>query len=260
MQPHSYISDFEQLRKWFEAQKCPKWNLYRGFHERMPERSIIYKQREDQLTSEESWALLQDMITMNGNGGGKFTIFLPAYGAAKGPSVFFGLHLQGVSMAPGISGLPGQRSPSMVPAMGYVSPEDVERRVTEALEKERLHRKIEDLESAIGAKQTWQDVLFEKVLQLDPDKAMNMLGNFLGNAFQPPATSQVQVRGLKQEEIPEEEASTTAEYDGDRLVAILDRLLPHFTDETDLLNFLDEVATRFCSNPSFYRGLIEGNG
>lgn len=265
MQPHSYISDFDSLRKWFDAQGCVKWNLYRGFHERMPERSIVHKQVEDQISPEESWALLQDFITMTGNGGGKFTIFMPAYGASKGPSIFFGLSLNGVRLPAGLGGMPAQAGYGHA-AMGMISADDVQRRIEEALEKQRLERKVEDLEAAIGQKSTWQDVLFEKVLQMDPDKAISALGNFLQQSIQQPAVNTVQVRGIHkqapQTDAVEQETPPASgqEYDGDRLVVILDTLIPHFEDQDALLTFLEKVATRFCDNPALYRGLIEGDG
>lgn len=254
-QPHNYISSFESLKQWFDAQGCVKFNLYRGFHDRMPERAIVHKQRSEQVSMEDSWETLQSMILMNGTGGGKFTIFVPSFGAAKGVSVFYGHELSPLGLAPGIAGYSAGR-----PAVGMLSENEVERRINDALERERLHRKVTDLESALDQKQTWQDVLFEKVLQIDPDKALATLGNLL--SIPPAAQTPVQVRGIHQEDPPDDQAVTPEEvttaytYDGDRMMPALDAMCAHFTTPDEFVDFIVIVAEKFCSNPTLYRSLI----
>lgn len=251
MNPHNYISDIQQLEKWFRLQNCPKWGLYRGFHERMPERSVIHKQREEQLSIDESWQIIEDQIMIHGSGGGKFTLFVPNFGAAKGVSALFGLNLH-TSMAPGIS---GQASPASV---GMLTEVETQRRITEALEKQAMARKIEDLEAAIGHKSNFQDILMEKVLQLDPDRIMDTLTGFLGTMMQRPQVP-VQMRGLEREKpaIQQPPADGTGfEYDGERLVAVLDPMRSHFSTDDEFMVFLEKVSARFCEHPEMFKSMI----
>lgn len=142
-----FIGNLSNLGDWFEKQGSPKWNLYHGFQKgNLQNTALIYKQDSDELDVEESFNLLSEMIQMNcGGGSGAFTIYVPTKASNVGARVFYqqGAATNGAA----VSGTPQTMHPA---ALGYVSADELERRLKEEKYKWELEKRLDDLEAANG--------------------------------------------------------------------------------------------------------------
>lgn len=246
-----YISELEGLKTWFLRIGVPQWNLYSGFVHKSTQ-TYIYRQDDPEIELERSWDLLQEMLELNSAQGGKFTVYVPAYPGNKPAKVFFWPKPAFAGqLAPGIGGYPASAGASV----GY-SEQQLAERINEAIEKERLKRRIEDLEAAQAAKADWQDVLMEKVLQMDPDKALSQIGAALGGVFRPPG---VQLRGLEGEQAPGHPPAADQQvytYSEERLLAALDKMRRHFDTDDEFMTALESLADQFDQNPNLFKSYL----
>lgn len=136
------LSSINQLHDWFMANKRPYWTLYRGFMaaKRLPSSRLISNTDDSDL--DEAWEGLEDMIRKHSSGGGDFTIAVADNPNLNNPyQTFLAL---GNDRYSGVSGY-GQGSP------GFYSEHDVQRRIDDAIERERLRRDVEDLQDQLEA-------------------------------------------------------------------------------------------------------------
>lgn len=154
MAAKGYMTDFGPLRDQFDLtvgrnKGSTAWNLYRGFQDTLSERrGIIYKQDEEEMTADESFGLLEQLIKNNSAGGGDFTIYFPKKGAAQHQhgSIFFRVENYNQRQGAGLGGFPSDPRMS-----GYLTREDLEkeRRLWEA------EQRIRELEAQVEAPPTF---------------------------------------------------------------------------------------------------------
>ena len=242
---YSCISSIEDVGAWFKKLDTPTWNLYRGWHDKMPVRNIIYKQEDENLSMDESFEVLQQMMEMNSHSGGKFTVYV--HNNQKGSSVLVGLNLE--RMAKGNMGLGGYSGAGF----GMVPADEVDRKIAQALEINNLKREIEDLRSAQEAGMGFRDILIEKLREVD----LGPIITGLSSLIQPPRAGAIQ--GMPADSIPpnqEADHDSGFHYDGEKILPALDNIRPHFDRDTDFYSFLEKVSARFAENPDMFKNIL----
>jgi hypothetical protein len=229
----------------------------------MPINAII-KQNNDQMLIDDSWAHLERMIQINSSQGGQFTIYIPAYPGGKGAVQHLSLNMQAAGQgfgatAPGMAGFP-----VAAPGMGYVSPDELTRRLNDEREKWEMKRKIEDMEAAMESATDWQDILMAKVMDIDPNTIVANLGGFLQQFLQP--RSGLQLRGMATEMQPAPDATATPDdtnpaveefyYETERLIPALDTIRQHFGSDDDFMTAFEKLAGMFAANPDFFKSQL----
>lgn len=262
MNRHSCLTDITALQSWYLALNTPQWNLYRGFHNKMPVNAIL-KQQNDQLPMQDSWDLLQNMINAQSSQGGQFTVYVPAYAGGKGAVQHLSINM---AITPSVAGYgtPNAGLAGYPPNMsGFVSAQELERRISDERERWELRRELEDVKAQVGATTDWQDILMEKVMEIDSNTIMANLGGFL-QQFMTPKTG-VQLRGLAHEMTPPpvaqgeatEQAAEGYQYDIERLIPALDTIRQHFESDDAFMQAFEQLAVMFNENPNFFKGQLK---
>lgn len=234
-----YISSLEDLQFHFEKIGDSYWNLFRGFHSsgRTPLRDLIYRQ-EEEMSVEDSWELLSQMLEQNSRFGGKFTIHIHDNGTKKGSYLWAGFNLM-----TGNSRLSGFQQ-----QYGALPVDEVERRITDAIEKERMSREIEDLKAAIsGQMNPWQQLGQRFIEDLDVNRVVDSIQGLITGFMQGMAASRtpVTLQGT-----PEEMAA--AAIDPNRVAASVASIRAYFPNDEQFYYFLDWVVSQFQANPGMY--------
>lgn len=260
-----YISKIEDLKFWFDEIDKPHWNLYRGHLTKMVPSQLIYKNDKPGMEVTSSFDLLQQIIEMNSGGGGKFTVFVPIANN-RGYSTHIGLNLNGRSSSFSLGAIPAQMQ-------GYVSMNDVDKRIEEARERWELQKRIEDLEAAQDANTPISEKVMEHVLQEGGiGEIVKMCGHVLNGLVarisMPPGKTQVSLSGFDQEHTgqpknqvpPATQPSSPPEdgyiYDQNKILDFLNPIRGHFDDEQEFYGFLNNVAFMFCSNPDYFKKMV----
>lgn len=259
MANHSYVKNLEDLQFWFEQLDSTAWSLYRGHNSsqngRMLSSNLIYKNDGDTTNQEESWQLLEKIIGMNSHGGGLFTVYVPHKSPNKGCYQWVKITGEAGNQA-GISGYPGQ--------VGLLPADEVQRRINEAVEKERLLRRIEDLEGAQSAQRSTLEMFMDKVMdELDLNRVVDQIGSIFNHAMQSKSKVPVTLQGAPGEQITTEHRDNVTseqgyEYD-ERAIVFLDHVRPHFQSDEEFYGFLNILAEKFASNPGMYISLVKGS-
>lgn len=262
MNRHSCLTDITALQSWYLALNTPQWNLYRGFHNKMPVNAIL-KQQNDQLPLQDSWDLLANMINAQSSQGGQFTVYVPAYAGGKGAVQHLSINM---ALSPSVAGygVPNAGLAGYPPNMSdFVSAQELERRISDERERWELKKKVEDMESQLDSATDWQDIVMAKVMEIDPNTIVANLGGFL-QQFMAPKPG-VQLRGLAHEMAPpvasgedtDQPEEEVYHYPTERLVPALDTIRQHFeSDEAFMLAF-EQLAVMFNQNPEFFKGQLK---
>lgn len=242
------ITSIDNLRQWWEVDtERPYWTLYRGSRNAKGADVIA---RNDTLDDQESsWEMLEQMISINSQEGGEFTIL-----RTDKPKGNFGnkavvvLNQMPAYQAAGVAGLPG---------MPFVAgtPQGIQAYIADEVKKERqnweLEKKVEDLEAAINAKQ--EGGLLERSLNrlIESDKIGTILELVLAKFLGPvgvPQPSHVAVSGA-----PGAGAPAQFQYDTDRVSHALERIRAHFPD---IHETLEALANYIEKNPDMARTIF----
>lgn len=114
MSKYGTFTSLPDLKEWFDyaADKndTTEWILYHGLlmksNGSAGQRNA--EQRDENLTAEESWALLEQVITAQSKAGGNFTVYMPTRGTNVGQRAFISLaNPAGSGMFPGVAGIYG---------------------------------------------------------------------------------------------------------------------------------------------------------
>lgn len=248
-----YINNLDQLQFWFEKLGKAEWNLYRGHLNKVSPSALIYK-NEEPLSVEESYQLLVEMMQMNSNGGGRFTVYVPDKSSNRGCTVKVGLNIQEKASA-GLGGF----NPS-AQLQGLVSVGEVDRKIAEAREKWDLERRLEDMEIALEQKVPLGEKLLEKALDEGGvgkivDLCSNLINGIILKVAQP-QKAQVSMNGFPP--VEDEPAPEGYTYDQEQILTFLDQVRPHFENEASFYAFLSGVALKFSEQPDFFKGMILG--
>jgi hypothetical protein len=243
-----YISNFEDLEYWFRAVESPKWNLYRGHHEKMNNMHMIAKLDDEDVTVDESWEQLRRMIEINSKFGGTFTVYANNTRNNRNQTAHVAINTPGPAMA-GLGGMPGMYGGY---GMGMIPAEEVENRIRKEREIWDLKSRIENMEAESESRVGFMEKVFEKVIQ---DIDFNNLGKALSAILMSrTAPAAVQAAQVNLQGVPEDQ--TNFEYATERIVPFLDRIRPHFSDDESFYSFLDRVVDFFEKNPEMSKGFF----
>lgn len=239
---HTYISDISAVETWFRQLGKPNWKLLRGFHDKTRGKASIYVQDQEGMDMDEAWELLQNMIEINSSGGGQFTIFVPTSTSGQGQSIFLQIGEVGSTGSPKVAG---------APAVGYVPKSEVAELIAKERKMWELERRLEDMEAAAGANAEWTDVIKEKIAEVD-------LTPVIAGLTQMFARRGVSLQGTQGDyQPPQAEAPADGyQYDGDRLMPILDDIHNHFSTQDEFLAFLEALRDMFVQNPELYKNMV----
>lgn len=248
---HSYLSNIDDVKTWFEQVGKPIWKLFRGFHDRTKGKALIYAQDQDGMDMEESFSLLAQMIDMHCSPAGRFTILVPTSTSGQGVTQW----VQIGDMSAGTSAITNHPGVAGAPMSGYIP----ESKLREEIEKERrmwmLERQVEDMEAAREANMNVQEILAEKLREIPMDVAINGI-------IQAIQGRRVSLQGLAGEQTapppptPEGEG-TGYEYPAEELLPILDDIRQHFQDNGEFLKFLGTLRDRFLEAPETYKNMLQ---
>ena len=233
----------------FQNAKAPYWTIYFGFDAKSTNRLAT---NEDESDMESSWQLLEHQLKTRSARGGRFLIFqtdkpktsngfktkvdLPSL--VPGPG---GHHVAGIGYAHQQVAL--QVSEEKTQAM-------ISKAVNEALEKDRMQRRIDDLEAALEDKRKG-DGIGRVVMDLMENPNAQPLVHALAAKFAPHiygTGTQVAMSGY-----PEAEAAEGGRtYDTDRILPCIDDI---FNCVDDGYLFLEVIAHLCKTNPALVKGI-----
>lgn len=275
----NYVTDPEFLQKWFKLQKTELWNLYRGFHSKVPERDVIHKQQDSTMTLDASWDLLWMMIMNSSVGGGKFTVYIPAFAGNKAVTQHFGVGLSAAPawQSPSVAGMPGMQGMQQ----GYGMDAAIEKAIVNEREKWDKDLRIRELEAAQGARSNFMDVLLEKLSEMDIDTIMPVAIQGITNLFQP--RPGVQLHGMPedyqqyQQHYPHHHAPVQQPpvqqgpppppgeqpggevqyvYQTEVLIPWLNSIRMRFNSDEEFWLFMNALSTKFNAAPEMYKAMI----
>lgn len=247
------ITSLENLRQWWEVDnKSPYWTLYRG--SRSSKGTDVIARNDTLDDHETSWDMLEQMISINSQEGGEFTILRTDKPKGNfGPKVVVILsHAPAYQGAPSVSGIPG------LPFVAG-SPQGIQAYIADEVKKERhsweLEKKVEDLEAAINAKQ--EGSLFERAINklIETDKIGNLLEIIIAKAMGPtgaPQMSHVAVSGMpgaSQADTP----TNQFQYDTVRVANAMERIRVYFPD---IHETLEKLANYIETNPEMAKTIF----
>lgn len=249
MRNAAYISDLEALKKWFETCGHVYWVLVHGFHEGMSQnqKGVIYKQMNDDMSAEESWSLLADMLEMHSSNGARFTIFT-GNDSNKAAGRYLSTKFQwghALSMA-GVAGFPA--------APGTYSRDELAREI----EKERriweLERMVEDL-SQPATTAGLGGLLTDKLREVDFTPIISGVIGILGKMAEK-AMGEQKAPALAGS--PVDAAETEGfQYESETLLPILDLIRQHFDSPDEFYSFISALATKFNESPAMYKAMLK---
>lgn len=251
MARHSYFSDLEAVKQWFDLNKIPKWNLYRGHLDKMYGNKMIYRQEDDTLDMDESWSLLRSMIENNSANGGQFTIYVPSSNAGnQGLSVHVELNMD-QHRQPGrgvaVSGYGGGYGLGMIPK------EEVREMVAQERKVWELERRLEDMEASQEAGLGIGDIIKSQLQGVDLGPIIAGIGNLI---MAKAVGAGVTLQGVPGEDKYQPPTEGQYHYDGARLKPILDTIRPHFGEDEEFYNFLQNVAIMIANNPVLLKNMV----
>jgi len=255
-----YIAKIADLGEYFEKVGIPKWNLYHGFQKgTLQNGALVYKQDNAEMELGESWDLLNQIIEMNcGGGSGAFTIYFPTVASNVGTRVYYQHGTGPVGVAASVAGVPNQLHPAQ---LGYVSADELDRRLKEEKYKWELEKRLDDLEASNGPSgfgeilmnniannEGTMQALLQGLLGFLNIAAAKVAGMPLGNPgpaiIQGPPATDVHT---------DFETGEVSEADVQRCNAALERIAQTFPD---LAGFLEGLANYIQKDPTTAKTLF----
>lgn len=238
------VNNQDDLWRWFEKLNCPKWNLYRGFHNKLPFNQIIYKQEDDNKSVEDSFAELMELINMQSSVGAQFTIYVPYISGNKGGSMFYG-----------VGAFSGTRSAALAgaPQLGMVSINEIDQRIAKERQLWDMERKIEDLQAAERGRMSMWESLCEKVIEdVDFNQLSQSISGLVAGLF---TKRPVSLQGVPGDPIHAHKQGGF-EYKEEVILPFLDAIRVHFETDEAFADFLQQVQEKFEQNPTLFITMI----
>ena len=258
MAAKTYMTDFVALDRWFKIGETSAWILSRGFNEQHAGRSNrIYSQSNTDMSKEESFALLQQLIEDNSASGGDFTVYVQPRTGTVGQSAHY--RVIGVETMPANSRLAGL--PGGAPMVGYVSAQELAEKLASEKRMWELERKLEDMEAAAAESmplakaalgQIIEDGTLSRVVEQLTPAVGQIIANFLSKLIPTAPQATVAMSGFPAAAAdgPGTDAAEEPEqYDPVRIAGVLNRLRPHFDSHEGLYVYLEKVTDFFEKNP-----------
>lgn len=250
----SAFTNIENLNAWFLSQKLPYFTLYRG-DKVSPSNTVL--RNVDISDIDEAWSFLEVHLTNLSMNGGNYLLFVTDKAKHNiGLSTLIELNpAYHPQQSPAIGGVPG-----MAPFIGGQNIETyIESRISGAVEKAVLLRKVEDLEAALEEKESGGFIgrIIENITgseQLAPMLDM-LISRFMPQAAPVMAGIQGFPTAKAEESVtpdPVEPDPALLEEDL-RVFACIDKLSIHFEDPVSAL----EKITQFVEkNPTMAKQLL----
>lgn len=242
-----YISNFDDLEKWFLPLNCTGWSLYHGFQKgRLNTTNMVFKNDDDTLDLSDSFERLKEMIEMSSTGGGQFTIYVPYKSNNTGVKQYFGIGLNSHNQ-PQVAGLPGIYGGSL----------------DQILAKEK---KMWELEAMVNGfieeqetRKSTAERIFEKVMDdLDTTQVVSAVIGLIGQLI--PAKMPITMQGTPEEmkHHQDDGAGASFQYKTGIIMPILDMIRKHFETDDEFYNFFSIVAEKFDAQPELFKKMING--
>lgn len=243
MAKYGAFSSISDLKDWFddnaERHGVTQWILYHGHVMRTtgPGGQRAASQKEENMSQDDSWNLLENYLTKMGQQGGTFTLYMPTRNTQVGERVF--VSLPGAGQA-GIGGVYGQ---------GYV-----EKEIEQFKREFMLQQQIEELRAEMETRKNPLEQIAQQLL--DSGVAAQVIQGFAAKAMGLtgfPATPQPYGQAGSDDE-PENNYSQEQVQD---IESALARLAGHFPRLDGVLNRLADFVD---SNPEMARQFLDNLG
>lgn len=236
------ITDLNALKEWFALQKkSPLWSLYRGAR---PSKSADRIHSNDDISDpDQSWDLLYEILSALNDG--DYMVQVKANASTTNGNTMIFTKMGNGSSSPAISGAP------VMPYLGGMNPQDyIQSELKKGMETFRLQQQVENLEAALEEKQRggMLDRAINAILEHPKlDSIINGIGQIALAKFAPraPMGAAVGVAGFEsQDQVNPQDGEFY--YEGDKMMASLDRIRVHFPD---IYKFLEGLAVFIEANP-----------
>lgn len=244
MAKYGSFSSIQDLKDWFDdnarRHDVTQWILYHGHVMRTtgPGGQRAASQKEENMSQEDSWELLENYLTKMGGQGGTFTLYMPTRGAQVGERVFVSL--------PG----PGQ---GQVGVGGVYGPQYVEKEIEQFKREFMLQQQIEELRAEMEAKKNPLEQIAQQLL--DSGVAAQVIQGFAAKAM---GLSGLPNMAMQGQAMPDNE--TEGNYSAEQVQDIesaLARLAGHFPRLDGVLNRLADFVD---DNPEMARQFLDNLG
>lgn len=261
----AYVSNIEDIQRWFELQPRSNWTLASNFCDSIPTngKGVIYRQDNSDLAKEDSWNLLHELIAMQ-SPGARLTVFVASNDAGNRVQSMRYQH----GMAPAAWG-----QPSGFPAVAGLplGVGSVQEAIAKEREKWELERRLEDLEAQLSGPQQggiW-GIVERKLQEADATELINTvtgLGLALLEKFMP-AAKPVQLAGAPHldDDNHDDDHDDTAEgsqqpqyqFQTARVIPVLVAIRQHFDNDEEFYQFIERLSAKFGENPAFYKTMLK---
>lgn len=234
MSKYGAFTNLTDLKEWFEhaseKHDTTEWILYHGIAMKASGSAGTRnaEQKDENLTTEESWALLEQVITAQSRQGGNFTVYMPTRGTNVGQRAFVSLPAPAGGMLPGIAGVFGPE---------YVSKE-IDNFKTQFL----LEQQIKELREEMNAKRNPLELVASQLLE----------SGVVGAIIQGYATKMLGLNGM-----PEMGAHMENGHENGSANGVENSLIRLANIIPDLPGTLEKLARFAEKNPDIARAMLK---
>jgi len=251
---NAILTNFKDLRFWFDNQPHSMWVLYRGFHDRKSS-SFILTRNESITERNKSFDLLKQMIEVNTkkNPNAEFTVLSkPDVKSNTGFTAFYQQSIPTQSTS-SINGYPSSNVTPMINGQP-LSLYEANIRADERSKVETEHR-IQNLEARLDAKNapaTFGDKIGEMLPKSNDELVSLLMGikGLLSGETVPSKATNISSQGFDEnDQVNNQQATpstqTQFQYDTQRVTIALENLRKIFPD---IHEFLDELSNYAVNN------------
>lgn len=250
MAQSAVLTSIDNVKWWFDNLPFDdrRWKLYHGHIDNMALRSKLFMESKKSVEPEEAWDLLRQALQVSSQIGGKYTLYVPISDRANhGPNAKINLNeVQKANSS--IGGIPE----------GYISSNELERRLHEQRHKIELERRIEDLEAASQANLSWhemaQDWLFN---QGGAEMLVPHLGPMVSGLLPGLKTLGSVSPGQQQQAPTEDEPQGQAATDENPELELLEGMRAMFQTDEEYLQAVKGIKEKIERNPSALFAILQ---
>lgn len=245
----------EALERWFKNTEQPQWTLYANHLDQVSkDRSAkLMEQRLTEISMDESFARLIEMINLNSELGGDFTIWSPPRNnGTQGIKSHYRVS-SATEAAKGVGGFPAV-------GMGYVSKSEIGEIIAKEREMWELRRDLEDMKAAQESNVGVGAMLVNTLLADGTIGAViQSLVAQLAARFAPVQPPRAQVSGLAANAVPATAGTGELQaYDyTDGVYTALDRMRRYFSTDAEFEQAITTLATQFEAQPDVFKNMLK---
>lgn len=244
----------EALERWFKNTEQPQWTLYANHLDQVSkDRSAkLMEQRLTEISMDESFARLIEMINLNSELGGDFTIWSPPRNnGTQGIKSHYRVS-SATEAAKGVGGFPAV-------AMGYVSKSEIGEIITKERELWELRRDLEDMKAAQENNMGIGAMMMNTLLADGTIGAvLQHLVAQVAARFGPMPQQRAQVSGLAAQAVPAmagtDELQAYEYTDG--VYTAMDRMRRFFATDEEFETAIKALAAQFEAQPDVFKNML----